>query len=238
VQVSVAEADYEQARAQTASAKAQADNAATDFARYRGLQQANPAAVAQQQVDQAAAEARTTAAQYAAAQKAEKSKADQVTAAKTQVKSGEQQVKAAESELQAAKINLGYATLTAPLYGTVAQKSVAPGNYVQPGTQMMAIVPMQLWITANYKETQLDLMRPKQKVTIKVDACPHAKIDGHVDSIQRGAGQAFAILPAENATGNYVKVVQRVPVKILIDDLPKDCPLGPGMSVEPKVKVR
>jgi membrane fusion protein (multidrug efflux system) len=238
VQVSVAQADYEQARAGIASAKAQADNAATDFARYNGLQQTNPAAVAQQQLDQAAAQARTTAAQYNGAQKAAKAKADQVTAAKTQVKSGEQQVKAAESELQAAKINLGYASLSAPLAGTIAQKTVAPGNYVQPGTQMMAIVPLQLWVTANYKETQLDLMRVNQKVTIKVDACPHAKIEGHVDSIQRGAGQAFAILPPENATGNYVKVVQRVPVKILIDDAPKDCPLGPGMSVGPKVKVR
>jgi membrane fusion protein (multidrug efflux system) len=125
-----------------------------------------------------------------------------------------------------------------PVAGTIAQKTVAPGNYVQPGTQLMAIVPLQVWITANYKETQLDLMRVNQKVTVKVDACPHAKIEGHVDSIQRGAGQAFAILPPENATGNYVKVVQRVPVKIVIDQAPKDCPLGPGMSVQPKVKVR
>jgi membrane fusion protein (multidrug efflux system) len=102
----------------------------------------------------------------------------------------------------------------------------------------MAIVPLQLWITANYKETQLDLMRPGQPVSVKVDACPHDKIEGRVDSIQRGAGQAFAILPPENATGNYVKVVQRVPVKIVLDQVPRDCPLGPGMSVQPKVKVR
>jgi membrane fusion protein (multidrug efflux system) len=102
----------------------------------------------------------------------------------------------------------------------------------------MAIVPLQVWITANYKETQLDLMRVGQPVSVKVDACPHAKIEGRVDSIQRGAGQAFAILPPENATGNYVKVVQRVPVKIVLDEVPRDCPLGPGMSVQPKVKVR
>ena len=114
----------------------------------------------------------------------------------------------------------------------------ATGNYVQPGTQLMAIVPLAVWITANYKETQLDLMRVNQKAFIKVDACPHAKVEGHVDSIQRGAGQAFAILPPENATGNYVKVVQRVPVKIVIDQAPKDCTIGPGMSVQPKVKVR
>jgi membrane fusion protein (multidrug efflux system) len=102
----------------------------------------------------------------------------------------------------------------------------------------MAIVPLQLWVTANYKETQLALMRVGQKATIKVDACPKARVEGHVDSIQRGAGQAFGILPPENATGNYVKVVQRVPVKILFDHIDHQCLIGPGMSVEPSVKVR
>jgi membrane fusion protein (multidrug efflux system) len=120
----------------------------------------------------------------------------------------------------------------------VAQKSVAVGDYVQPGTQLLAIVPLRVWITANFKETQLADLRVGQKVSIHVDACPRAKVDGHVDSIQEGAGQAFALLPPENATGNYVKVVQRVPVKILVDHAPKDCVLGPGMSAEPKVKVR
>jgi len=95
-----------------------------------------------------------------------------------------------------------------------------------------------VWITANFKETQLDRMRPGQGVTVKVDACGQTKVRGHVDSIQRGAGQAFGLLPPENATGNYVKVVQRVPVKIILDQVPRDCPLGPGMSVEPTVKVR
>jgi membrane fusion protein (multidrug efflux system) len=102
----------------------------------------------------------------------------------------------------------------------------------------MTIVPLQLWVTANFKETQLTNMRQGQKVSVAVDACSGGDITGHVDSIQRGAGQAFGILPPENATGNYVKVVQRVPVKILLDHVPADCPLGPGMSVEPSVKVR
>ena len=238
VQISVAEAARQQAGADVAAARAQADNAARDFARYQGLQATNAAAVAQQQLDQASAQARSTAAQLASAQKAERAKAEQVRAAQTQVTSGLDQVRAAQSELNAANINFGYASLKAPLAGTVAQKTVAPGNYVQPGTQLMAIVPLQVWITANFKETQLDLMRPGQQVEVKVDACPHAKVLGHVDSIQRGAGQAFAILPPENATGNFVKVVQRVPVKVVIDDIPRACPLGPGMSVEPKVRVR
>ncbi len=238
VQIGVAEAAYQQALADVGAARAQAENAARDLARFTGLQQTNAAAVAQQQLDQAAAQARTTAAQYEGAQKAARAKAEQVKAARTQVTSGQDQVRAADAQLKAAQINFGYASLAAPVAGTIAQKTVAPGNYVQPGTQLMAIVPLQLWITANYKETQLDLMRVNQKAFIKVDACPHAKVEGHVDSIQRGAGQAFAILPPENATGNYVKVVQRVPVKIVIDQAPKDCTIGPGMSVQPKVKVR
>jgi membrane fusion protein (multidrug efflux system) len=238
VQISVAEAAHQQALADVAAAQAQADNAARDLSRYLGLQQTNPAAVAQQQLDQARAQARTTAAQRDSAIKAARAKADQIEAARTQVTSGENQVKAAQAQVKAAQINLGYAGIVAPVAGTVAQKTVAVGNYVQPGTQMLAIVPLNVWITANFKETQLDLMRPGQPVDIKVDACRHARIRGHVDSIQRGAGQAFAVLPAENATGNFVKVVQRVPVKIVLDNPPGDCPLGPGMSVEPRVRVR
>jgi len=102
----------------------------------------------------------------------------------------------------------------------------------------MAIVPLEIWVTANFKETQLAHMRVGQPVTVGVDACPDADIRGHIDSIQRGAGQAFGILPPENATGNFVKVVQRVPVKIVLDHVPHDCLLGPGMSVVPQVKVR
>jgi len=238
VQISVAEAAYQQSLADVAAAQAQAVNAGRDLDRYLNLQRTNPAAVAQQQLDQAQAQARSTAAQRDSAVKAAKAKAAQIQAARTQVASGQEQVKAADAQLNAAQINLSYAGIVAPVAGTVAQKTVAAGNYVQPGTQMMAIVPLNVWITANFKETQLDLMRVNQSVEVKVDACAHAKIHGHVDSIQRGAGQAFAILPAENATGNYVKVVQRVPVKIVLDAVPKDCPLGPGMSVEPTVRVR
>ncbi len=238
VQIGVAQAGYEQALADASAATAQADNAAKDLARYRALQATNPQAVAQQQFDQALAQARTSAAQLDSALKAAKAKADQIAAAQTQVESGEQQVKAAQSDLNAANLNFGYAHIVAPVAGTIAQKTIAAGNYVQPGTQMMALVPLNVWITANFKETQLDLMRPGQPVTVKVDACPKAKVRGHVDSIQRGAGQAFGLLPPENATGNYVKVVQRVPVKIVLDQVPRDCPMGPGMSVEPSVKVR
>ena len=102
----------------------------------------------------------------------------------------------------------------------------------------MAIVSPDLWVTANFKETQLEHMRVGQTVTIKVDAYPGMALRGHIDSIQQGAGARFSLLPPENATGNYVKVVQRVPVKILLDELPSDGrTLGPGMSVVPVVSV-
>ena len=107
------------------------------------------------------------------------------------------------------------------------------------GQNLMALVPPRVWITANFKETQLDLMRVGQPVEIRIDAYPGRIFKGHVDSFQPGSGAAFSLLPPENATGNYVKVVQRVPVKIVFDDLPDpQRPLGPGMSVVPSVKVR
>jgi membrane fusion protein (multidrug efflux system) len=237
-QIRVNEAAYHQAQADVAAAAAQADNAARDLARYEALQRANPAAVAQQQFDQARTAAAQTAAQRDSAAKAAASRLAQIAASRTQVAAGRAQVNAAQAELNDASINLGYNRIVAPLAGHIAQKSVAVGNYVQPGTQLMAIVPLGLWVTSNFKETQLAHMRVGQHVDVHVDACPGDTITGHVDSIQRGAGQAFGLLPPENATGNYVKVVQRVPVKIVLDTVPDHCPLGPGMSVEPKVRVR
>lgn len=219
-----AETQYQQAVANEKGAAAQAENAARDLERYRILQKTTPQAVAQQQIDQATATATDTSAQLAAA--------------RAQIASSKAQIDVFKAQVEAAQLDLSYTHIVSPVDGHVAQRSVAVGNYVTPGQELMAIVPLALWVTANFKETQLTDMRPGQPVTIAVDACPDAQLRGHVDSLQRGAGQAFGILPPENATGNYVKVVQRVPVKITIDALPKDCSLGPGMSVVPTVKVR
>lgn len=237
-QILVNEASLAQSQADVAGAQAQATVAAQDLARYERLADINPAAVAQQQIDQAHMTESLTAAQRDSAVRATQVRAAQVAASRTLVTAGIQQVAAAQAQVDEAGINLGYARITAPIAGHIAQKSVAVGQYVQPGMQILVIVPTQLWITANFKETQLSLMRPGQAVTVAVDACPAASLKGHVDSIQRGAGQAFAILPPENATGNFVKVVQRVPVKIVLDDIPANCVIGPGMSVEPQVRVR
>lgn len=237
-QILVEQRAYQQSLAEVELARAAAIKAAQDLARYRSLQNLNPAAVAQQQIDEAIAAVRQTAAQLDSAQQGAQTRAEQITIARSQVSSSLEQVHAAQAQLQAAGINLGYTRIVAPVTGHIADRTVAVGDYVQPGTQLLAIVPLTLWVTANFKETQLALMRAGQPVSIKVDACPADQITGHVDSIQRGAGQAFAILPPQNATGNFVKVVQRVPVKIDFDPLPRDCPLGPGMSVEPTVRIR
>ena len=118
-------------------------------------------------------------------------------------------------------------------------KSVEPGDYVQVGQSLLALVPSEIYVTANFKENQLRLMCPGQPVEVEVDALGGRKFEGHVDSIQMGSGAAFSLLPPENATGNYVKVVQRIPVKILFDQAPDvGLPLGPGESVVPTVKVQ
>src|SRR5437588_1325623 len=237
-QIRGAQNTYEQALANVAAVSAQAQNAQTELNRYRELQRINPEAVAQQQIDQAEAQARNTAAQRDAASRQAQAQSAARNTAAAQAQAAEAQVNAVKALVGQARITVGYERIVAPVAGHVAQRNAAAGNFVTAGQQMMAIVPLQMWVTANFKETQLAYMRPGQSVTIHVDACPNSDIRGHVDSIQRGAGQAFGILPPENATGNFVKVVQRVPVKIDLDTVPRDCPLGRGMSVEPTVRVR
>jgi membrane fusion protein (multidrug efflux system) len=144
-----------------------------------------------------------------------------------------------DAALQRAELNLSYTRITAPETGYVTHRTVEQGSYVQAGQTLLAIVPQHVWIVANFKETQLARMRPGQPVTVHVDAYPRLKFTGHVDSIQAGSGANFSLFPPENATGNYVKVVQRVPVKIVLDDASDaNVVAGPGMSVEPTVRVR
>jgi membrane fusion protein (multidrug efflux system) len=155
---------------------------------------------------------------------------------KTQELQAKATIERQQAALMQAQLNLSYTKIRAFETGSVTNKTVEVGNYVQPGQILFSIVPDTLYITANYKETQLTDVRPGQRVTIRVDAFPQLRLKGRVDSVQRGTGSQFALLPPENATGNFVKVVQRVPVKITFDDPGEALHwISPGMSVEARI---
>lgn len=161
----------------------------------------------------------------------------QAESAHVQVDAAKAEVAEAEAALRQAELQASYAKVTAPEDGRVTNKAIETGDYVEIGQALMAVVSPKVWVTANYKETQLRDMRPGQKVAVSVDAYPGRKLRAHVDSIQAGSGARFSLLPPENATGNYVKVVQRVPVKIVFDEQPDvQRVLGPGMSAIPDVQ--
>jgi membrane fusion protein (multidrug efflux system) len=239
-QQGIYEAQREQARASLTVAETNANNAAQDRARFDALRQENAGAVSQQQWDKVDAAQRATAAQVEAARKALTAADAQIGYAGSLVKAAEAAQANAAAQLHEAELNISYMQVQAKISGRIANLSVAPGNYVQPGMALMSVVPREVYVTANFKETQLAHMRRGQSVTVHVDAYPDLDLTGHVDSFQPGTGQTFSSLPAENATGNWVKVIQRVPVKITFDRLPDDADrlLGPGMSVEVKVTVR
>jgi membrane fusion protein (multidrug efflux system) len=157
---------------------------------------------------------------------------------KSQIRQADATIALQEAALAQAKLNLSYTKIYATVDGTVANRVVQVGNFVQPGQTLFAAVPSDAYIIANFKETQLEQMRVGQPVRIHVDAFPNKPLDGHIDSFQRGTGSNFALLPPENATGNFVKVVQRVPVKIDLDGPAETLrSISPGMSVEPTVTI-
>jgi membrane fusion protein, multidrug efflux system len=227
------------ARAQLDAAAAARFKADADARRQLALPRQ---ATTQQDIDAATASRRNAEAQVAQAQAALQ-QADMVrqfvAESAAQVTQLEAQVALARARLDQAELNLSWTKVTAPQNGWVTRRNVEQGNYVQAGQAIMALVTPDVWVTANFKESQLDRVRVGQKVDIRVDAYPDLKLTGHIDSIQRGSGARFTAFPAENATGNFVKVVQRVPVKIVIDSgmLP-EVPLPLGASVIPTVRVK
>jgi membrane fusion protein (multidrug efflux system) len=244
-QIDAARATARQQEAAARGPVAAAVKAQQDLRRYQTLLRLDPNAVAAQQLDQARATAQQTAAEAAAARRQIGTALAQVDVARRGARAAQAGINTSRARVQQADVTLSNLRLSAPVAGQVVNRQVNVGSYVAPGTNLMAIVPDRFWITANFKETQLELMKVGQPVTIRVDAYPGVEFHGHVDSIQRGAGQAFAVLPPQNATGNYVKVVQRVPVRIEFDrgpdgngPDPRRYPIGPGMSVVPTVKVR
>jgi membrane fusion protein (multidrug efflux system) len=235
-QISVADSNIRQQSAELQVAQANASLAVINLKRLQSVSDIR--AVSSERVDEARTAAQGTRATAMAQQvKVEASRA-QASLARSQAATARAVVGQARTLLAQAELNLSYTKIFAPEAGSVASKSVETGNFVQPGQMLFSLAPDRLYVIANYKETQLTHIRPGQRVTIRVDAFPDKRLGGHVDSIQRGTGSRFALLPPENATGNFVKVVQREPVKILIDG-PGDALrwISPGMSVETEVEV-
>ena len=231
------QANIDQAEANVRVNLADLGQQQTDLARYRAI---DPKAITRQQLDATSAQTKSAAARVDASKQAVEAARAQFASQKAQVEAAAANLKAADVAVANAQLQLSYTTVSAPDTGRVTRRTVDLGNYVSPGQSLLAIVPEQVWVTANYKESQLAAMKPGQPVRIQVDACPGHDFAGHVDSFQSGTGAVFSSLPAENATGNYVKVVQRVPVKITFDQQPTEdvCRLYPGLSVAPRVTVR
>jgi membrane fusion protein (multidrug efflux system) len=263
--VTSAEAQLASAEADVTAAKAEADRRRADLQRFQAL---DPRALSQQQLDAARAAAESANAALAAAEKrvvgaraaigeaqarvtqaqavqrAAQTAPQQVATAEAQARTAQAAVAEAEAQLRALTLQMSYTSIHAPVAGRITRKSVNPGQNVQPNQALFAIVSPDVWVVGNFKETQLAHLRRGQDVDIDVDAYPGRSFRGHVDSVAAGTGARFSLLPPENATGNYVKVVQRVPVKILFDenngrdgDGGNRPLLSLGMSVVPRVHI-
>ncbi len=219
------------AKAGTNAAEATNRKLQADLRRNKNLRGQD--VISQAEFDGVNAGAQAASAQYAAA-------GNQYEASLAEIPLKMAEVKKREAELREAELQLSYTTITAPASGQVSKKNVQPGQYVAPGQQLIALVGSKdLWIVANFKETQLDKIAPGLPVIIKVDAYPDKEFKGKVESLSSGTGAKFALLPPDNASGNFVKVTQRVPVKIIFTDKPDThYPLAAGMNVVVEVKVK
>ena len=241
--VATAEATADQSKADAEAAKATDELAKADFQRMEKLREANT--ISAQEFDAAQTAVRKADADLIAARQKAVADSSKISEAKAQLTATEAAVGMALAQLQQAQANartaqldLSYTKIFSPGAGRVTSKAVEPGDYVQVGQTLLSLVPMDVYVVANFKESQLKQIKPGQPVMVEIDALGGRTFRAHVDSIQAGSGAAFSLLPPENATGNYVKVVQRVPVKILFDEaLPAGHIFGPGLSVEPSLCV-
>ena len=235
-QQNVALAGLGQVRADLASARATADNAESDLNRNEHLFQTH--VIDRREYDASVAQAKSAAANVDSATKKVASQEAQIRLTGAQYVTASAAEKQAEAQLRQAQLQLSYTRIFAPFDGRVTKKSVEPGNYIQPGQTLFSLVPPEVWVIANFKETELKQMKVGQSVSVRVDAVPGRDFNAHIESFQVGTGSRFTLLPPENATGNFVKVVQRVPVKIVFDEpLANLERLWPGESVEPKVNL-
>jgi membrane fusion protein (multidrug efflux system) len=234
-QIAVQEAQIKANQAQVNQAQAALVFAQQQASRYEELASKGSGSV--QNAQQYSSQLQQQEAAFASAQAALTVSQRQVDALKAQLSNAEASLAQAIAQRDQAQLNMSYTMVTAAQPGRVVDLTAAPGEYASAGTNLTMFVPDDIWVTANFKETQLDRMRPGEPVTLSIDAYPERDIRGHVASVQPGSGTAFSLLPVQNATGNYVKVVQRVPVKIVIDTPASGIALGPGMSVVPTVRV-
>ncbi|MEH3117641.1 MAG: HlyD family secretion protein [Methylorubrum populi] len=235
-QIAVQKAQVDVAKAQVETAQAALRFAQEDADRYKTLAERGAGTIQQSQSSTSTLQQRQAAltsanANVVAAQK-------QIGSLQAQRASAEAQLAQAEAQRDQAQLNLGYTTVAAAQAGRVVRLTGGVGEYAQAGQSLSMFVPDDIWVTANFKETQITDMRPGQPVDIEIDAYPDRRITGRIASVQPGSGTAFSLLPAQNATGNYVKVTQRIPVKIVVDAWPSDIAIGPGMSVVPRAHVR
>lgn len=232
-QVGAARASAAAVTAQIAQASAGADRARADLARMETLAARN--IVSQQQLDAARAAARAADAQLVAAQRSAAAAREQVTAAQAGLQGADARVAAARAARDQVALQLGYTRVIAPADGIVARRGVEAGQLVQPGQPLMTLVPLRdVWVVANLNETDIAGVRPGDAVEFTVDAYPGRGFHGRVESLSPATGAKFSLLPPDNATGNFTKVVQRIPVKIRVDPAEADSvhPLRPGMSAE------
>ena len=224
-----------QCQVEVARQKVAAAEAQVKVARSAETAQAHTAQRAQTQITGAQAQVSEAQGRLAQANTAPQ----QVAVSEAQAKTAGANLESLRAALDAAELELSYTKIYAPETGRVTRKAVEVGALVQVGQPLMAVVPGEVWVTANFKESQIGKIRPGQSAEITIDAYSDKTFKAHVDSIQAGTGARFSLIPAENATGNYVKVVQRIPVKIVFDEPPDPQHLlAPGMSVVPQVKVR
>jgi membrane fusion protein (multidrug efflux system) len=232
-------AQLAQAQAQELTARANLVQASAAYERQHSV---DIRATSQQNIDTADAQQKSAQANVAQARAQVRTASlvpQQIAQVLATVEERRQQVRQAQAQVEAAQLNLSYTELRAPADGWITKRNVQFGTFLQAGTSILTLVTTRVWVTANFKESQLDRMQPGDKVDIDVDAYPAMKLHGHVDSVQLGSGSRFSAFPAENATGNFVKIVQRVPVKILIDDgLKPGTSLPLGLSVVPTVMLR
>ena len=236
-QLGLQQANLEQSQANARVSEADLGQAQTDLARYRAI---DPKAISRQQLDTAGATTKSASARLDASRQAIQAARAQIEAQRAAVAAAGATLAQADVGVANAELQRSYTQVLAPAAGRVTKRTVELGNYVSPGQSLLAVVQDDLWVTANFKETQLADMRAGQPVRVRVDACPGQDLAAKIESFQAGSGSVFSALPAENATGNYVKVVQRLPVRIRFTDrdAAARCMLAPGMSVAPRVTVR